>query len=259
MKHGIILLPLVALRSSADEEAELDTQLLYGEVLTILEEKERWLYVQNFSDSQRGWVDIKTITAISAEDFEKFAQTSECKVYRPLLECGCYQSKEKVLLPGGSIIHDLRNITLLGSEKIYHPDPIEIIYPKEASGKLVLEIALQYLNAPYLWGGKSIMGIDCSGLVQIACSVAGIRLPRFSAAQAQTGETVHFLTDARTGDLAFFGKESEKITHVGILLNNELILHASGWVKIEKIDSEGIISKVSGKHTHNLRVIKRII
>ncbi|MPN27215.1 hypothetical protein SDC9_174643 [bioreactor metagenome] len=138
-------------------------------------------------------------------------------------------------------------------------DPVLQIFPVEINGANILKIATMYLNAPYLWGGKSLLGIDCSGLVQVVFSICGIQLPRDASQQVEKGDLVNFLGEAQQGDLAFFDNEAGNITHVGILLDATRIIHASGWVKIEKIDNHGIISSQTGEYTHKLKVIKRLI
>ena len=129
--------------------------------------------------------------------------------------------------------------------------------PYPSSTHLVFSTALSFLNAPYLWGGKSILGIDCSGLVQLCFNICGTELPRDARMQAEIGEEIS-LKNAICGDLAFFKNKEGRINHVGILKDNSCILHASGKVKIDKINETGILNK-SGEYTHQLSHLKRII
>jgi len=259
--YAINLIPILPLRAGAAEESELITQILYGEIVTVFEMIDSWARVENFTDGEIGWVDRKMLTFINRAKFEAYSQTMKTRVYYPLMECFNHENDEKLLLPGGSIVHDEWKFQAINNPNTFFP--VEIYYhmypPENPDGDFIVEKAKEYLNSPYLWGGKCAMGIDCSGLVQTVFGIAGIQLPRMSARQAEHGEEVYFLENVRAGDLAFFGKENGKISHVGILLNSSQIIHASGWVKIEKIDSHGIISSVTSEHTHILRVIKRII
>jgi cell wall-associated NlpC family hydrolase len=127
----------------------------------------------------------------------------------------------------------------------------------ELTPESLKEKALQYLDTPYLWGGKTACGIDCSGFSQQVYKSFGIRLPRDSYQQAEMGEVVGFLVEATCGDLAFFDNDEGRITHVGIMLNNHEIIHSSGKVRIDKIDHQGIINAETGVRTHKLRIIKR--
>ncbi|MDR0810682.1 MAG: C40 family peptidase [Paludibacter sp.] len=263
--YAINLIPILPLRANAAEESELITQILYGEIVTVLELIERWARVENFADGETGWVDRKMLTFIDKEQFDEYAQTMTLRTYYPITECRDftnYDNGEKLLLPGGSVVHNnnwefktINNSPVFNTSDIFY----QMFTPQNSDGDFIVQKAKEYLNAPYLWGGKCIFGIDCSGLVQVVYAIAGVQLPRMSRRQAECGSEVHFLEDARAGDLAFFGKEGSAISHVGILLNSSQILHASGWVKIERIDNHGIISSVTGKHTHVLRTIKRII
>ena len=119
--------------------------------------------------------------------------------------------------------------------------------------------AKSFLNVPYLWGGRTHFGIDCSGFAQAVYRLQGITLKRDAYLQAEQGQTVDFLQEAKLGDLAFFDNEEGRITHVGMMLNNEQIIHASGKVKIYKIDMQGIYSAEQKKHTHKLRIVKRML
>jgi cell wall-associated NlpC family hydrolase len=131
--------------------------------------------------------------------------------------------------------------------------------PSQSDDKaaLIHSFAFRYLNVPYLWGGKSVFGTDCSGFVQQVFKMAGIWLPRDSGDQAELGETVEFVQAARLGDLAYFDNEEGRIIHVGIMLNENTIIHSSGYVHVDRIDHAGIIHHLTGARTHKLRIIKR--
>jgi len=144
-------------------------------------------------------------------------------------------------------------------DEIYHLSSSDLISKEETNSQNLIPLALQYLNAPYLWGGKSILGIDCSGLVQVVFAMSGIQLNRDASEQVESGQAIDSLSETKPGDLAFFENSNGKIIHVGILLNSHQIIHASGWVKVEAIDSTGIVSAQTGEYTHKLRAIKRIV
>ena len=125
--------------------------------------------------------------------------------------------------------------------------------------KVILENAMMYLNSPYLWGGRSPFGIDCSGFVQMVFKAVGVKLLRDASQQATQGETISFLSEAQQGDIVFFDNEEQQIIHVGILLGNNKIIHASGKVRIDIIDHEGIYNVDTKKYTHKLRLIKKLV
>jgi cell wall-associated NlpC family hydrolase len=120
-------------------------------------------------------------------------------------------------------------------------------------------ITRQFLNVPYLWGGKTPFGIDCSGFSQIVVRCIGINLHRDAYQQAEQGKVVSFLEEVQTGDLAFFDNEEGRITHVGIMLNSHSIIHASGKVRLDNIDSYGILDAENRNYSHKLRIIKRLL
>jgi cell wall-associated NlpC family hydrolase len=125
--------------------------------------------------------------------------------------------------------------------------------------KFLIENALIYLNAPYLWGGRSPFGIDCSGFTQLVYRLQGIKLPRDAYQQAEVGNTLSFIEESEEGDLAFFDNTEGKIIHVGIIMKNNYIIHASGKVRIDRIDQQGIFNSSLKTHTHKLRLIKSIV
>jgi hypothetical protein len=257
--HATINLPLVPLRESDNEQSEMLSQLLFGESVEIIETRERWLFVHNLTDNYKGWVDRKMVHFLTLSEEDRIAHEVKSIVKVPVLVCYKTTSNEKMYLPGGSILYtDNDGKCTIGNESlIFSPSNLESV--GTITGQKLIETASQYLNAPYLWGGKSIMGIDCSGLVQVVFSMCGIQLQRNASEQAEKGEVIDNLSVSKTGDLAFFENSAGRIIHVGILLNSHQIIHASGWVKIENVDSQGIISRQTGDYTHKLKVIKRLI
>ena len=256
---AIINLPLVPLRESDNERSEMYSQLLFGECVEVIETRERWLFVRNLNDNYRGWVDRKMVQLISGHDEKLLQEIKKYKVQVPLTVCVKTLSEEKMLLPGGSIIRTNKTDEFTLGDESFHVSSSDLAVEAEIDGQTVIQLALQYLNAPYLWGGKSILGIDCSGLVQVVFSMFGTQLDRDASEQVESGLPIDFLSEAKAGDLAFFENDNGKIIHVGLLLNSHQIIHASGWVKVESIDSNGIISSLTGEYTHKLRVIKRLI
>jgi len=257
--HAINLLPLVPVRAGDSERSEMISQLLYGETVTILESADRWMFVENTADQYRGWVDKKMLKLLNDAEYASILKQEVQTLYYPLVECENNNGAEKMYLPGGSKLYSHSNKVKSHNNVDMTFDPILQMFLPEIKGSKVIEIANMYLNAPYLWGGKSLLGIDCSGLVQVVFTICGLQLPRDASQQVEKGDLVNFLGEAQQGDLAFFDNEAGNITHVGILLDAKQIIHASGWVKIENIDSNGIISSQTGEYTHKLRVIKRLI
>ena len=257
--NAIITLPLVPLRENDNERSELYTQLLFGECVEILETRERWLFVRNHNDNYKGWLDKKMVQVLSSDEEAQIEKTTKKTVQVPIMPIQKANTTENMFLPGGSVIHSEKPGECIIGNETYLLNSTELDNNGKISGQKLIQSAHQYLNAPYLWGGKSIMGIDCSGLVQVVFFMNGIQLDRDASAQVDSGQTIDFLSESKAGDLAFFENPEGRIIHVGMLLNSHQIIHASGWVKVETIDSNGIISAQSGEYTHKLRIIKRLI
>lgn len=256
---GIITLPLVSLRVSDSESSELSTQLMFGERVEVLEVGEHWLYVRSLTDNCQGWADSKMIQILSAEEEKRLSNSPTFCIPVPFIVCDKPVSNQKMYLPGGSYFPSYNYGRCIIGEEIYQIN-MSSNQPKPKSlSQQITTNALQYLNAPNLLGGKSIMGIDCSGLVQVVFAMSGINLLREVTQQVEFGRVIDFLFEAQPGDLVFFENVDRKIVHVGILFNTHQILHVSGSVRIDSIDSQGIISSKTGEYTHTLRVIKRII
>jgi len=266
MHYGFVKLPLVPVRAAGNERSEMTTQLLFGEYVKIIEEREKWLYVENIQDGYQGWADKKMIVSISESVFLNSRKMKVTKICTPFALIHNQVLNQSMLIPGGSLLYDLKaDVFKLHDETWTLMDVNCVLNPlnqnadKNTCVEFLINTAMSYINTPYLWGGKSVLGIDCSGLVQTVYSIAGFSLPRDASQQVQHGRPIESLAEAVIGDLAFFGDAKGKITHVGILKNNTEVIHASGWVKIERIDERGIISSITNEYTHRLQTIRRIL
>lgn len=256
-RFGICHLSLVPLRAEASDKSEILSYLLFGDCFEILEQTEKWTLILTSFDNYSGWVDSKQILMISARQYDEYSLQSStlgAAVYQPLVKIS---SGELLYLLAGSSIPPLCDHQFfLAAEEYRFPAT-----PLFASGtpieNLVTTYARFFLHAPYLWGGRTLFGIDCSGFSQIVYKMLGIKLPRDAWQQAEGGQTVNFLQEAVPGDLAFFDNEEGRIVHVGIMLADQQIIHASGRVKIDPIDDQGIYSLDLKRHSHKLRIIKR--
>lgn len=238
MNKAIINVSIVPVRATNSDKSEMVTQLLFGESVDILDTKKNWTKIKCHYDNYEGWIDSKQYVLISDEDFEK--RDTEVIIERALYY---NHQDEKFLLS-------------IGSE-------VERVNPQESTPEnlrdYIVEMALGFINVPYLWGGRSFFGIDCSGFTQIIYKANGIKIPRDAYQQAELGEVLDFVEEAQPGDLAFFENEDGKIIHTGIMLEGQKIIHAHGKVRIDELDSTGIFNKDLNKHTHKLRFIKRIL
>ena len=233
---AIASVSVAPVRAENSDRAEIVTQFLFGESCDILEVDKNWTKIKIHFDGYEGWVDTKQVSPISDADFIKRKTKTVTKNFINYQHNG-----EKTLLSIGSEIE---------------PDNQEDTknnFDKENLKKT----ALEFLNVPYLWGGRSFFGIDCSGFTQIVYKVNGVQLPRDAYQQAEVGEVLDFVEEAEIGDLAFFENEEGRIIHVGIMLENQKIIHAHGKVRIDDLDCIGIFNKDQNKHTHKLRFVKR--
>ncbi|HRZ97301.1 MAG TPA: C40 family peptidase [Paludibacter sp.] len=253
--HGIIIHPLVSVLKSNDERSELTTQLLFGETVRITEVLEKWVFVENLIDNYLGWVDRKNLRPIS----KPIQNDNYNKIIVPVSACKIVDSSEIIYLPAGSILQNYENGKFVNFDIEYQINPEHVQCCNTVRYEKITSVAKQFLNAPYLWGGKNILGIDCSGLVQVVFSLCGIELPRDAGEQLEKGMVIDSINDTAAGDLVYFDNDEGSVIHVGIMLNNKQIIHASGWVKIEDIDNYGIISSQTGEYSHRICKIKRLI
>ena len=253
MKYGISNLAIVPMRIEAVDQAEMVNQILFGEHFKVLEVRKKWSKVRLAHDSYEGWVCNKQWIEIE-KDIYKQLDKEVATIAIDILDIISKDHHQPIVI--GSILPSYKSGHALINNEMYQFDGLTTAgFTKKE--KLV-ENALMYLNAPYLWGGRSPLGIDCSGFTQMVYRLQGVDLPRDAYQQAEVGTTLSFVEESEAGDLAFFDNNEERITHVGIILENNHIIHASGKVRIDRIDQQGIFNKELGTHTHKLRLIKSI-
>jgi len=259
MTFGICNVSIMPLRANADDRSEMVSQVLFGETLDVLEMRSNWALVRVTTDRYEGWVDPKQFAVIDDIELNRVSTAKQFYTTDLVQILTHVASKQMIPLVMGSHLPGLnaRKLELGGEQYIFDGSSIPSII--KATRKRVLENAMMFINAPYLWGGKSPFGIDCSGFSQTVYKVSGILLNRDASQQAMQGETVNFITDALAGDLAFFDNDEGNITHVGILLGDNKIIHASGKVRIDAIDHQGIFNVDTRKYSHKLRIIKSYI
>jgi hypothetical protein len=257
MEFGICLMPVVPLRREPNDRSEMLTQMLFGETARIFERKQKWFSVETDLDNYPGWIDAGQLTMLDAKEYERI--TGAPVLLTDQIFSSLEDSDGNTLhLPLGSCLPGLEDNRLVAGEWKFR---YEGTARKFGTGKPdeVIGTAKLFLNAPYLWGGKTHMGIDCSGLTQLAFRRNGMNIPRDARQQASVGEQVGFLSEARAGDLAFFDNPEGVIVHVGIILDHQSILHASGKVKIDALDHNGIFNSSTRSYSHQLRIIRRIL
>lgn len=259
MQYGINLNSILPVRAEASERSEMVTQLLFGEYCEVIEQVDSFTKIKNHIDNYIGWVDQKMITNILPSDYERLSNQPIFRTCVPMADTFCMTDKSIYRLSAGSLLpfynHDNSSFTI--ADKTFQIHPSFVSYLPTTSKDNIIATAMLFLNTPYLWGGKSMLGIDCSGFVQTVYSICGFNITRDASTQVKEGIHIESLDEALASDLLFFEKEN-KITHVGIYLGENKLIHASGKVKIETIDSKGIFNEMLNKHTHSLSTIRRI-
>ncbi len=259
--------PVTPVREEPSEAAEQATQLLFGEVCEVVDHLPGWTKIRSTMDGQIGWVSAKMVTPVSEEAKKQWSDEAMGVVAVPMAVATDIATGEKRMLTIGTRLPNYADGTFIVLEKQYQIDPSCVYEIKgerlEVKGEEVVRVAKSLLNVPYLWGGKNMMGFDCSGFVQTVYSVFGIQLLRNAREQITQGKVVNSLAESQPGDLVFFDHSDRdpnatKISHVGMLISPTQVIHCSGCVHIDRIDEMGVYLS-NGEMTHHLVQIKRYL
>jgi hypothetical protein len=251
---GICNLAIIPLRIEPNDRSEIVSQVLFGEHFQILEQSKQWSKIKLQFDDYEGWVDSKQFQTITEVEFNQLSQDA-IVLNSDLIEYITGPNNLLLPIPLGSSLSFLNHSDINTENFNFEGTKISGIKAKNQ----ILNTAFMYLNAPYFWGGKTPFGVDCSGFTQMVYKLNGYKLLRDASQQSKQGDALSFIEESEAGDLAFFDNEEGNIIHVGIIMENNYIIHASGKVRIDRLDHLGIYNAEANKHTHKLRVIKKII
>ena len=249
MQYGICNLGIVPVRLEPSDTSEMVSQVLYGTHFKVLEQRKKWSRIRIAFDNYEGWVDNKQFVLIDEGDYKALRPQPEYLSHN-LLDFVTDTKGRLLPIPLGSVLDSVHLM-----EHQYEAELKEVSNDREQ----LLATALLYLNSPYLWGGMTPFGIDCSGFTQMVYRLNGFHLKRDASQQATQGDPLSFIEESLPGDLAFFDNAEGQIIHVGIIMEDHHIIHAHGKVRIDRIDHSGIYNVDTNSHSHKLRVIKKII
>lgn len=249
-------LSIVPVRKDGSDRAELVTQWLFGETAEVLERTAKWSRLRLHLDGYEGWVDNKQMVAAPGALPTSAKRSIETST---LVDVG----ETQLLLPMGAVVEfpERRDKVIPLQGEVKHTGRTT----SDLQGSIALRAMLMtrpFLGTPYLWGGRTPWGVDCSGFTQMVYLLAGLQLPRDAYQQAEVGTTIELLDLAQPGDLAFFDNDEGRIVHVGFVLpgpdGEKFIVHASGMVRMDKLDQQGIFHLQEKGYTHKLRIVKRV-
>lgn len=253
MNVGSCLLSVVPVRAEPSGKSVMVNQLLFGDRFSIVEQQQKWVKIITLHDQYEGWCESNQLNFLP----DSMLQDALPQSLVGSVTASFVNKQQSITLVYGSSL-SLNENQLKVNETLYTLDQGEITPLLPADGQNLVNVTMKLVGSPYLWGGRSPFGIDCSGLIQVAFKMVGVYLPRDAWQQAQhPGEYIDLIAESQAGDVAFFDNEEGKIIHTGILTGNGTIIHASGRVRIDTIDHQGIFNHELGAYSHKLRIIKR--
>lgn len=255
---GVCRLSLVSVRKDPADQAEQVSQLLFGDHYTVLEQTEnrKWIRIRIHFDQYEGWIDARQHQAIAQEYFDHINH-AEFKITTDITSTLLYNKSPQMVLMGSIIPISSSELFKMEEQFAFNGEAKNIGQRREFD--FLRTIASKYMNSPYQWGGKSPFGIDCSGFTQMVFKICGYKLLRDASQQVNQGKAVDSLSESRQGDLVFFQNEEGRVSHTGILLAENKIIHASGKVRVDSINEEGIQNVETRIYTHRLSAIRRIL
>lgn len=256
MPYGICNLSIVPLRIEPNDRSEMVSQVLFGEHFIVLETHQKWSKIRLAFDNYEGWIASNQYLMLSEENYFEIEESNKI-LAGELIDFVTDENHNFLTVAVGATLpfYKAKNLKLGTVNYRYEGKVFNEKLPKES----IIEMASSFLNTPYLWGGKTPFGIDCSGFTQTVYKLCGYKLLRDAGQQATQGEALSFIEESEPGDLAFFDNEEGVIVHVGIIMDDNYIIHAHGKIRIDRIDHSGIFNVDTQRHTHKLRVIKKII
>lgn len=255
MEYGIVQVPAAPVRRRPSHRKEMVNQLLFGETVCFLKKsRPNWVKVRSLLDGYEGWVTANMFLPVSAA----IAKAKSIHVAAGLLN-EISMNRQSMHIPAGSSLPNLeKKKGKLGDTPFTYKGKNLQTEATPATFAILESLAMQWLNAPYLWGGRTPLGVDCSGFMQVIFKMCGIILPRDTTQQVKEGKAIKKFSDAAPGDLVFFERGGE-IVHVGMLLDKTHVIHSSGKVRIDGIDKKGIVDAETGKRTVALKAVRRVL
>ncbi len=257
-EYGLARLNLIPVRNKPDDRSEMVTQVLFGDTYLVLDKTpdSNWIRIKIIYDEYEGWINAKQHHSISEEFFLELSQ-NDYRISTEITSTILYQKKPLTIVIGSILPISTNEIFDAAEQFAFNGESKSLNQKRDPD--FILQIASNYLNVPYLWGGKSPFGIDCSGFTQMVFKIAGYPLKRDAFQQEKQGTEVKDPSKIMQGDLAFFSSKNNKVTHVGIVMDKNKIIHSSGCVRIDNFDEKGIFNEIIGKHTHKFHSVKRIV